>query len=85
MTPHDPATAVTDLDARDLICPMPVLRARKALRALPVGAVLRVAATDAAAAKDIPAFCQATGHHFLSADGPDAAGVTLYTLRKADG
>ena len=44
MTDH-----VERLDARDLICPIPVLKARKALNALPAGAVLEVLATDPAA------------------------------------
>lgn len=75
----------TVLDARDLICPMPVLRARKALRGLADGAILRVEATDAAAATDIPAFCKATGHRLVSTAGPDADGVITFRIRKAGG
>jgi tRNA 2-thiouridine synthesizing protein A len=71
-----------ELDARDLLCPMPVLKARKALQGLAPGRVLAVRATDPAARKDFPAFCAATGHTLLEArDEPD--GVTLYLIRKA--
>lgn len=72
---------VAQLDARDLICPIPVLKARKALNALPVGAVLEVLATDPAAPKDFAAFCDATGHVLLSADTVDDA--TLFRIEKA--
>ncbi len=72
---------VAQLDARDLICPIPVLKARKALNALPVGAVLEVLATDPAAPKDFAAFCDATGHVLLSTDTVDDA--TLFRIEKA--
>lgn len=49
------------LDARDLLCPLPVLRIRKRLQAMPKGALLEVVATDAGAWDDIPAFCRQTG------------------------
>lgn len=54
------------LDARGLICPLPVLRARKRLAGLDPGTVLRVDATDASARADFEAFCAATGHRLLS-------------------
>lgn len=50
------------LDARGLKCPIPVLRARKAIRPLAVGATLEVLATDPGAVKDFQAFSDATGH-----------------------
>lgn len=49
------------LDARGLQCPLPVLRARKALKALQPGETLLVLATDPGAPKDFAAFCLATG------------------------
>jgi tRNA 2-thiouridine synthesizing protein A len=71
-----------DLDARDMICPMPILKARKALQGLASGQVLDVRATDVAARKDFPAFCDATGHVLVAmTDEPD--GVTRYSIRKA--
>lgn len=53
------------LDVRGLRCPLPVLKANKALRGLPAGAELEVLATDPAAEKDFPAFAQETGHALL--------------------
>lgn len=50
------------LDARGLKCPMPILRARKALGALQPGATLEVLATDPGAVADFDAFCRTTGH-----------------------
>lgn len=62
------------LDARGLICPLPVLRARKVLMGLPAGAVLDVQTTDPAAPADFVAFCDATGHRLLgTATLPDGA------------
>lgn len=51
-----------ELDATGLKCPMPVLRARRALKPLAVGERLLVRADDPASAKDFPAFCETTGH-----------------------
>lgn len=61
---HTPKDTESDrkLDATGLICPMPVLRTRKALKELSPGKVLEVTATDPAAWADMAAFCQATGH-----------------------
>lgn len=54
-----------EIDARGLLCPLPVLRARKRLAALPVGAVLRLVADDPAAVVDVPHFCAEAGHALL--------------------
>ncbi|WP_373447787.1 sulfurtransferase TusA family protein [Haematobacter genomosp. 1] len=54
-----------DLDARDLRCPLPALRAQKRLARLSPGKVLRVLATDPMARIDIPHFCTETGHRLL--------------------
>ena len=71
------------LDARGLICPLPVLRARKVLMGMPAGAVLDVQTTDPAAPADFEAFCEATGHRLLAkADLPDGA-VSLRIERAA--
>ena len=53
------------LDAKGLNCPLPILRAKKALTALPAGATLEVLATDPGAVKDFEAFCRTTGHELL--------------------
>lgn len=72
--------AETELDARHLICPMPVLRARKALMALAEGEVLLLRATDPASRKDVPAFCAATGHVLVGVE--DRADEIRYRIRK---
>lgn len=51
-----------EFDARGLLCPLPVLKARKRLLALAPGQVLRVLADDPAALVDIPHFCAEQGH-----------------------
>ena len=57
-----------ELDARGLLCPLPVLRARKRLATLAPGAVLRVLADDPAALVDIPHFCAEAGHALLATE-----------------
>lgn len=72
----------SELDARGLLCPLPVLKARKQLRAMAPGAVLRLLATDPAAVVDVPHFCTESGHGFLGQETA-ADGVTVYYLRRA--
>ena len=55
----------TMLDTRGLKCPLPVLRARKAMQGVAPGELLRVLATDPAAVRDFQAFCDATGHELV--------------------
>jgi tRNA 2-thiouridine synthesizing protein A len=55
-------TWTAELDASGLLCPLPVLKARKRLGALAPGEVLRVVADDPAALIDIPHFCAEQGH-----------------------
>ena len=64
VTTHD-----KELDARGLNCPLPILRARKALNELASGQVLRVVATDPGATRDFEAFCKQTGNELLSQSG----------------
>jgi tRNA 2-thiouridine synthesizing protein A len=71
----------TLLDVRGLSCPLPVLKANKALRGLAPGARLTVLATDPASVKDFQAFCRETGHA-LVAFSEDAGGVYRFTLRR---
>ncbi|MEO1160788.1 MAG: sulfurtransferase TusA family protein [Pseudomonadota bacterium] len=56
------------LDVRGLLCPLPVLKARKSLSAMHSGQVLQVEATDPAAVIDIPHFCHETGHRLAAQD-----------------
>jgi tRNA 2-thiouridine synthesizing protein A len=51
-----------ELDTSGLNCPLPVLKARKALSTMEAGETLHVTATDPGASKDIPAFCKISGN-----------------------
>ncbi len=55
-----------ELDARGLNCPLPILRAKKALTDLQSGQVLKVLATDPGAVRDFQAFSRQTGHELVS-------------------
>ena len=55
-----------ELDARGLNCPLPILRAKKALTDMSAGQVLKILATDPGSVKDFQAFCKQTGHELLS-------------------
>ena len=70
------------LDARGLLCPLPVLKARKRLQGMAAGAVLRLEADDPAAVVDVPHFCAESGHDLLAAEdiGDDAR---AYWIKRA--
>jgi tRNA 2-thiouridine synthesizing protein A len=53
------------LDAKGLNCPLPILRAKKALKELPTGGTLEILATDPGAVKDFEAFCRSTGNELV--------------------
>ncbi|OUS21748.1 preprotein translocase subunit TatB [Rhodobacterales bacterium 59_46_T64] len=72
---------VTDIDARGLMCPLPVLRARKALLGMPVGAVLRITADDPVAVIDLPHFCAEAGHDMIEMTQIDG-GAWIYVIRR---
>jgi tRNA 2-thiouridine synthesizing protein A len=55
-----------DLDARGLNCPLPILRAKKALTEMQSGQVLRIVSTDLGSVKDFQAFCKQTGNELLT-------------------
>jgi tRNA 2-thiouridine synthesizing protein A len=69
-----------ELDVRGLNCPLPILRAKKALGDLSPGQVLKVMATDPGSVKDFAAFCRQTGHELVSSDATPAEFTFL--LRK---
>lgn len=54
-----------ELDARGLLCPLPILRAKKYLTDMLPGQVLRILATDPASIRDFAAFTKQTGHELL--------------------
>jgi tRNA 2-thiouridine synthesizing protein A len=68
------------VDCEGLLCPLPVLRARKRLLALAPGTVLCVRATDAMALVDLPHFCAEAGHAYLGTRNDGA--VTLHLIRR---
>ena len=61
-----PMTADDELDASGLLCPLPVLKARKRLQAMSSGQVLALVATDPAAVVDVPHFCAEAGHELVA-------------------
>ncbi len=70
-----------DLDTTGLLCPLPVLKAAKRLRAMATGQVLKVTADDPAAVIDVPHFCAEKGYDLLASD--DAGEVQTYLIRKS--
>lgn len=75
--------ADTVLDVKGLNCPLPVLRANKALRGLAAGDRLRILATDRAAVGDFQAYCRETGHDLLA--WSEEAGVFSFVIRRRAG
>ncbi len=69
------------LDVTGLNCPLPVLRARKALKDVAVGDCLTVLATDPASGIDFRHFCDSSGHQLV--DTSEADGVFTFVIRRA--
>jgi len=72
--------ADASLDAKGLLCPLPILKAKKAISALPKGGTLEVLATDPGSIADFEAFCRATGNTLL--EKGDADGVFRFLIAK---
>lgn len=69
-----------ELDTTGLLCPLPVLKARKRLSTLASGEELRVLADDPAALVDMPHFCAEAGHELVKTS--DQGDAQLYVIRK---
>ena len=69
-----------ELDATGLNCPLPILRAKKALAKLESGKVLRIVATDPGSVKDFEAFAKQTGNALL--DSGEESGKYVFRLQK---
>ncbi len=69
------------LDVKGLKCPLPVLRAKKSLKALAAGDVLEVLATDPSAVQDFQAFCETTGDTLL--EWGETEGVYTFRIEKS--
>jgi tRNA 2-thiouridine synthesizing protein A len=74
------ATPDRELDARGLNCPLPILRAKKALNDMSAGQVLRILATDPGSVRDFQAFARQTGHQLLFSG--ETAGEFVFLLKK---
>ena len=68
------------LDAKGLNCPLPILKAKKALKSLAGGQILEVYSTDPGSVADFAAFCRTTGNELV--EQSDADGVWTYLIRK---
>ncbi len=84
MTERGQATAAHQpkvLDARGLNCPLPILKAKKAITDMASGEVLQVLSTDPGSIKDFASFCTQTGHTLVSSG--EAEGAYAYLIRKS--
>jgi tRNA 2-thiouridine synthesizing protein A len=70
-----------ELDARGLNCPLPILRAKKALNSMSSGQILHVVATDPGSIKDFEAFARQTGNELIESNEVD--GEFLFLVKKA--
>ncbi len=70
-----------ELDARNLNCPLPILRAKKALNGMDSGQVLKIMATDPGSVKDFVAFANQTGHELL--DSAEVGQEFHFMMRKS--
>ncbi len=71
-----------EVDARGLLCPLPILRLARAFRRAPGGTVARLLATDPAAVEDVKTFCREGGHDLLSVE--QKPGGIVFRVRKTD-
>ena len=69
-----------ELDAAGLLCPLPVLKARKRLESLKSGDTLKLIATDPASVIDVPHFCNEQGHRLVSHVAEN--GLHIFRIRR---
>ncbi|MDP5306697.1 sulfurtransferase TusA family protein [Paracoccus sp. 2205BS29-5] len=79
--PDDPSCIA--VDARGLLCPLPVLRLRKALADLPPGGRVTLWASDPMASVDVPHFCAVAGHAMIHTHDLDGGGQAYVVQRGA--
>ena len=70
------------LDARGLLCPMPIVKAAKEIKGLEPGQVLKIMATDRGSVADVPAWAEDTGNELI--DWHEEDGVFVYYVRKGE-
>ena len=83
MTADQPIIPDQSLDCENLLCPLPVLKARKRLLQMAMGEVLCLRATDPMAEIDLPHFCGQGGHDYL--EGREDGAVVLHLIRRGVG
>jgi len=71
----------SELDASGLNCPLPILRAKKAIAGLEDGQTLKIIATDPGSVKDFEAFCKQTGNTLLSSG--EEGGKFVFMIKKS--
>ncbi|MCC7166487.1 MAG: sulfurtransferase TusA family protein [Rhodospirillales bacterium] len=71
----------TVLDVKGLNCPLPILRAKKAIKDVPMGETLQVLATDPGSVKDFDAFCRQTGNTLV--ETKEEGGVYSFLIKRA--
>lgn len=81
LTMQEPGTEEYLLDATGLLCPLPVLKARKALKPIVSGGRLVILATDPGAVADFQSFCEAQGHNLI--DWSETDGEYRFEIQKA--
>jgi tRNA 2-thiouridine synthesizing protein A len=70
-----------ELDARGLNCPLPILKAKKAINSINSGEVLRIIATDPGSVKDFEAFTKQTGHDLIETG--EENGEFIFLIKKS--
>lgn len=70
-----------ELDARGLNCPLPILKAKKAINSIDSGEVLKIIATDPGSVKDFEAFAKQTGHDLM--ESAEAGGEFTFLIKKS--
>jgi TusA-related sulfurtransferase len=73
-------SADVEVDARGMNCPLPILKAKKALSGMQSGQLLRVLATDAGSMRDFQAFARQTGNELVAQT--EQGGVIAHVLRR---
>jgi TusA-related sulfurtransferase len=70
------------LDARNLLCPMPVVRAGREIRMMAPGQILKILSTDRGSIADMPAWAEDAGHELL--DWKDESGTLVFYVRRGE-
>jgi len=71
---------IQELDVKGMNCPLPVVKAKKALSGMEKGEVLRVSSTDPGSVGDFPSFCNRNGYELLSQE--EKAGVFEFLIKR---